>query len=214
MIVLSLFTAFFVSWTAAAGSAKLNKRLPADVDKGSVQSPVLLNSVISRIGVVNVDEKDVVCLTIKNADLAEGTPVSIVGSMFEPPQRIVKAVVAKKLEGTCARSEIGESGGETYYLLTLRKNKAENDDRFDIRIALAVIQPAKEMQVKNGLASVDLDQDGKPEYFRVCAATEGLHLTVWSGKPLVGKRIWHTYYYLGYDTEADCKKKDWLGAED
>ena len=35
-----------------------------------------------------------------------------------------------------------------------------------------------------------------------------MHFTVWSGKPLSGKRVWHRYHYLGYDVEADCKPKD------
>ena len=37
---------------------------------------------------------------------------------------------------------------------------------------------------------------------------EGLHLTAWMGKPLKGRRIWHRYYSLGYDTEADCTEAD------
>jgi hypothetical protein len=36
-------------------------------------------------------------------------------------------------------------------------------------------------------------------------------LTVWTGKPLIGKRIFHAYYYLRYDTEPTCKKKDYEG---
>ena len=84
----------------------------------------------------------------------------------------------------------------------------------NIGIAIGVIQPAKKIEVQNKLASVDLNGDGKPEFFRLCASNEGLHLTIWTGKPLKGKRIWHSYYYLHYDTEADCEKKDWEGADD
>lgn len=38
---------------------------------------------------------------------------------------------------------------------------------------------------------------------------EGLHLTVWTGEPLKGKSRWHAYYYLGYDTEANCTAADY-----
>jgi hypothetical protein len=40
---------------------------------------------------------------------------------------------------------------------------------------------------------------------RWCASSEGLHLTIWSGQPLESRRLWHAYYYLGYDVEPSCK---------
>jgi hypothetical protein len=53
--------------------------------------------------------------------------------------------------------------------------------------------------------SRDLDHDGKPERFRQCASSEGLHLTVWSREV----RRWHRYHYLGYDTEANCTEPEY-----
>jgi hypothetical protein len=43
---------------------------------------------------------------------------------------------------------------------------------------------------------------------RACASSEGLHLTGWSGIPLRSERLWHQYYYLGYDVEPDCEDAD------
>jgi hypothetical protein len=37
--------------------------------------------------------------------------------------------------------------------------------------------------------------------FRQCAGSEALHLTAWVND----RRIWHGFYYLGYDVEPDCK---------
>lgn len=55
----------------------------------------------------------------------------------------------------------------------------------------------------------DLDGDGTLEHFRSCTSSEGIHLTIWAPpKPLVGKRLWHAYYYLGYDTQPSCKPAD------
>ena len=59
-----------------------------------------------------------------------------------------------------------------------------------------------------GVFVAELDGMAPRESFRVCASIEGAHLTVWSGQPLKGKRRWHAYYYLGYDTESDCTPGD------
>jgi hypothetical protein len=58
-------------------------------------------------------------------------------------------------------------------------------------------------------ARLDLDGNGTPEGFRTCASGEGLHLTVWYGEPLATARLWHGYFYLGYDTESDCAAQDY-----
>ncbi|MCK4867017.1 MAG: hypothetical protein KAT39_03120, partial [Alphaproteobacteria bacterium] len=59
------------------------------------------------------------------------------------------------------------------------------------------------------MVSCDLETGGSPQSFRVCASREGLHFSVWSGKPLEGARRWHAYYYLGYDIEPDCTDRDY-----
>jgi hypothetical protein len=47
--------------------------------------------------------------------------------------------------------------------------------------------------------------------FRICASTEGLHLTAWEGSPLSGKRVWHRYFFMGYDQVSTCVEKDIVG---
>ncbi|MEN8374789.1 MAG: hypothetical protein ABFS34_05015 [Gemmatimonadota bacterium] len=56
--------------------------------------------------------------------------------------------------------------------------------------------------------SVDFDQDGAPDVFRACTSREGIHLTLWSGRPLVGERLWHSYFFLGYDVHPTCEEAD------
>jgi hypothetical protein len=58
-------------------------------------------------------------------------------------------------------------------------------------------------------AKLDLDGNGTPEGFRSCASAEGLHLTMWYGESLTTARLWHGYFYLGYDTESDCLEQDY-----
>lgn len=53
--------------------------------------------------------------------------------------------------------------------------------------------------------SADLYGDGRRQSFRSCTSSEGLHFTVWSGRPLTGTLLWHQYFYLGYDVEPSCR---------
>jgi hypothetical protein len=78
-------------------------------------------------------------------------------------------------------------------------------------IAIAIARSEQSFVVKNGIASADLDGDGRAEYFRECTSSEGIHLTVWTGRLLNGQRRWHYYYYLGYDVEPSCKAKEAQG---
>lgn len=41
-----------------------------------------------------------------------------------------------------------------------------------------------------------------------CASSEGLHLSLWDGRPLESKRLWHFYYPLGYDVEPNCSAEE------
>jgi hypothetical protein len=53
-------------------------------------------------------------------------------------------------------------------------------------------------------SATDPDGDGKRELFQQCASTEGLHLTIWTGKT----RRWHAYHYLGYDLQPNCTDEE------
>jgi len=72
-------------------------------------------------------------------------------------------------------------------------------------VGIGVLRARTSLQLGADLRA-DLDGDGKPESFKACTSSEGVHLTVWSGTPLKagGVRRWHAYYYLDYDTEPSC----------
>ena len=52
-------------------------------------------------------------------------------------------------------------------------------------------------------------QGARPPNVRVheCLSSEGVHYTVWEGEPLQSRRLWHEYYYLGYDVDSTCKQR-------
>jgi hypothetical protein len=159
----------------------------------------------SQVGVVDVNERGNMCLIIPNAALNSGVAVNLV--VLSPRQWVVKARIKEKLGESCSNNP--DTSDASFYSLEL----GSSTSRFKIEIrqaaAIAVVSPTR-VAVQNGKASVDLDKDGRREFFRDCTSNEGIHLTLWSGKPLRGKRQWHFYYYLGYDVVPSCKKKDYM----
>lgn len=167
----------------------------------------------TKIGIADVRNDGTGCLRTKNGNLAGKTPVSVIVALDESPQAILNAIVEKKLEESCARPESGSGdqnpGANFYYALTLPGDAAEEIEGFDNGIA--VIQPERPIEIRDALAVTDLNGDGKLEYFRRCSGFEGTHFTIWAGKPLSGERIWHSSYYVDYDTVPDCKDKELKG---
>ena len=69
-----------------------------------------------------------------------------------------------------------------------------------------------QVKIDKGIARVDLDNDKTDEYFRECYGRESLSLSVWKGKPLIGKRMWYGYFGFNWDTGTEtCKRKDLEG---
>ena len=154
----------------------------------------------SQVGVVDARSQNELCLTIPNGNIAEGSRIHIV-SLYTP-QSVAVAIVQRKLSSSCSRNP-DTSPNDSFYSLRLIRGRVELEG-----VGIAVVNAGNGIRIARGLASVDLNEDGRREYFRVCTSHEGLHLTVWSGRPLRGVRRWHWYYYLGYDVEPNCTNKE------
>jgi hypothetical protein len=140
-----------------------------------------------------------VCLAI-NRQLSAGTPISLVVASI--PQSLVQAEVVGPGSERCGASQLHDSGSNVYEL-RLRSGTLP-----PMMPVIAVTNSSRPLQKIGTVVSGDLAGNGGREFFRLCNSTEGIHLTVWSGKPLIGKRKWHTYYYLGYDMQPNCTSKD------
>jgi hypothetical protein len=151
----------------------------------------------SQIGVVDLRPQGELCLTLPNANLSPGSRVQIV--LLERPQAVVSAIVRRKLPGSCSGNS-ETSPDDSFYSLRLVNGRTETNG-----IGIAVVGVRNKVRVAGGLASVDLDGDGRKEYFRACTSHEGVHLTIWSGRMLRGVSRWHQYYYLGYDVVPSCR---------
>lgn len=175
------------------------------IDRG-VDPPVTTDHSANNfiIGNIETDEENI-CLLIENSSLKEHDLVQIIDT--DMPQSVFTAKVINK--GKCPGKRFGNlsKDGITEYMLEL--SGIERPGGFGI----AVVQESPLAKVKDGHAILDINNDGTDEYFRDCSSNEGLHMTVWTGRPLAGKRIWHSYYSFNYDTEPNCDIKDYEGTD-
>jgi hypothetical protein len=155
----------------------------------------------ARVGVVYRDDAGALRLAIARQALVSGSRIAIVTA----PDPTVLCCAAVGVVHIPAVDEFDpaylDGEGKTTYLLDAAGIGA------DIALGFGIVDDPPGFA--SGGAKPDLDGDGVPEGFRTCASGEGLHLTLWNGEPLKGVRVWHAYFYLGYDTEADCEEPDY-----
>lgn len=140
------------------------------------------------------------CLAINNPRLLPGDRVSLVVPSI--PQSLVNAEVVGSARDACSAPQLRDNGSDLYELRLLSGTLPS------MMPVIAVTNSLYPLQKTGAVVSGDLAGDGQREFFRSCTSAEGVHLSVWSGKPLKGKRKWHSYYYLGYDIEPNCTLKD------
>jgi hypothetical protein len=153
----------------------------------------------SQVGIA-VAKSGKVCLAIHRRNFAVGSRVTLV--LLQAPQSISEAEVLRPADSACPSPDESDRDLRRYEIRMLKGSLEPS------AIAIAVFASSRPFVKHGDSVSADVDGDGVAESFRSCASSEGLHLTVWSGKPLEGKLRWHQYYYLGYDVESDCTAKD------
>lgn len=212
LLLILICCAFLVSFRTEAQVQNSNFTKAVKVTNESIWTPPKISPFdstkadikSSKIGAVESGKRSV-CLRIENPNLKDGEKIQIV--LPELPQKSFEAEISKK--AACAKDNFGvlDDNGVTDYLLKSSAKKFLNRGR-----GIGVVTTQK-VKMNGKFATLDLNGDKKSEYFRECTSMEGLHLTVWTGKPLVGKGIWHAYYGLGYDTVPTCKKRDFYGKD-
>lgn len=142
------------------------------------------------------------CLAIANSGLAPGTMVTLV--VMAEPQKVQQARAQQRTDSptTCqplieGRAAVNAKPGMAFYALDA-PGVGSTDMGFGI------VAPPANPEVMNGLARVDLDQDGRVEVFSSCATTEGINFAVWTEKAYEGEPRWSAYYYLDYESTPNC----------
>jgi hypothetical protein len=78
------------------------------------------------------------------------------------------------------------------------------------QLAIAIVGDLSARRV-GSTVSLHLDGASPDVRARSCTSIEGLHLTLWAGEPLKAPRLWHLYYYVGYDLQPSCTPEDTRG---
>jgi hypothetical protein len=180
---------------------------PTPIDTGSMFTP---EGIESKVGIVSTLKDDHLCVRGLNAKLIPDDEIYLI-TPYERPHVITKIRIVRKVARSCVDddSDIGDEEDvikNTSYYLAIAVGVT---DEYQILSGFAVLDPTISPKLEKGIATAELTGSAPPEYFRECTSFEGMHFTVWAGKPLVSKRIWHRYYYLHYDTVPTCKKKDY-----
>jgi len=139
------------------------------------------------------------CLALPGAPLGSGTPVAVV--TLGERQRLHRLITVRTVSECPVMAEHDTPG--PYYLLA-----PEAGDELPPGLGVAVPgRPA--VRTVGGEVRLYLSERIREARVRSCTSSEGLHLTVWSGVPLRTGRLWHAYWYLGYDVEPDCRPADY-----
>jgi len=159
-----------------------------------------------NIGVAVQDNDSSACLSVKRANIQRREYVVLICPVVPDKgfnSSIAGGEILSRYEGPVENPGINELGDSVYRVRIVRGKMVPNAAYF------AVFASPELFSGRGAEIHGDLDGDGKPEYFRQCTSSEGVHLTIWSGRPLKGTRRWHCYFYLGYDVEPNCTEAEY-----
>jgi hypothetical protein len=176
--------------SALAGIVALDAPAAQSTSAKSSDSPVAE----ARIGVA-ASRRGQVCVAMPGPPLIAGSVVTLI----EPNRPQSVRVVTIDGVGACPVLA-GAMIAEPYYSIR----------PFDSEPTVWVAVPGKPgtRRIGPGVVAVRLTAAQPAAQVRTCTSTEGLHLTVWAGAPLRSRRLWHQYFYLGYDVEPSCEDRD------
>ena len=153
------------------------------------------------IGLFAANRQGRFCLLIKNAALTRGQEMTLIWvSAEEVPTRpeIRYGKIQARLAEPC--DPANHADGDATYELEIGKLEIG-------RIYFAVVGRHSDLRITQNRVTGRLGASDEIA-FRSCASMEGLHFLVFAGNGLKAKKVWHDYFYVGYDLEPNCKETD------
>ena len=147
---------------------------------------------------VAADSHGDACIAIEGRELANDTELTIVDPGL--PQQVFAARVLARVP-ECDILATAQPPG-THYRVNWEGRRP--DSPF---LGIAVIG-ALRIQDSDGTVTLELSEEFHDAQVRSCSSREGVHLSAWSGTPLKSRRLWHLYWYVGYEIEPSCEDAD------
>lgn len=148
-----------------------------------------------RIGVATVSRDGQICVAIPGSAPPPGSRVTLV----EADGQSALAATIGGMTPECERLERAMIAGP-YYLA--RSGSPLEPEEGDLWVAL--LGTFETRLSDSGTIVLQLGTAHPRARVRSCTSSEGVHLTLWAGTPLKSERLWHQYYYLGFDVEPTC----------
>ncbi|NHB59322.1 hypothetical protein G9F32_15085 [Acinetobacter sp. 194] len=60
----------------------------------------------------------------------------------------------------------------------------------------------------NGIMSLDVNNDKKPDYIDICYSSEGINFNIWCSQQKQ-KKLFHDYVYLDFEVISNCNDKEY-----
>ena len=152
------------------------------------------------IGVAAAAQDGRICVAMPAPALVPGTSVTLIRP--EPPQSAFVAILERPVPA-CEPLERAMVPGP-YYLV--RRAAPAGHEAGSPWVALSGRLETR--GVAADAIAFRLSPSRPSAQVRSCTSHEGVHLTVWAGSPLKSPRVWHQYYYLGFDVEPSCGEQD------
>lgn len=140
-------------------------------------------------------------LALAGPDLAAGTALTIVD--VNEPRHVQRAVVAGPVDDAPSLAPHNVMG--PYYAIEPLRAADTLPD-----LAVGIVGRADVERIDT-MPTLRLGSPALTIRVRSCASSEGLHVTLWDGEPLHSRRLWHAYYYVGYDLTPNCEPGDYAG---
>lgn len=142
-----------------------------------------------RIGLISKD-----CLSIEGQPLSRGTRVFAV--TLDPPHQVLWSEILGQRTSGC---EPGLSASYRAYSIS-----TDGWGMTYVDTAVGLVGFGAPPTLEDGSLSVRFSDDPGLVTFRNCSSSEGFHITAWRN----GKRIWHVYTWVPYDTPNTCTPEE------